>query len=49
MGTIGVVGPTRMPYGRTISTVNYLSLVLSQLIAELYGKKQPEPNSQGRK
>ena len=49
MGTISVVGPTRMPYARTISTVSYLSLVLSQLIAELYGKKQPEPNSQGRK
>jgi heat-inducible transcriptional repressor len=48
MGTISVVGPTRMPYARTISTVNYLSLVLSQLIAELYGKKQPEPNSKNK-
>jgi len=38
VGVIGVVGPTRMPYARTISTVNYLSLVLSQLIAELYGE-----------
>jgi heat-inducible transcriptional repressor len=43
LGTIGVVGPTRMPYARTISAVNYLSLVLSQLVAELYGKK-PEGN-----
>jgi heat-inducible transcriptional repressor len=39
IGTIGVVGPTRMPYARTISAVSYLSSVLSQLVAELYGKK----------
>ena len=39
IGTIGVVGPTRMPYARTISTVSYLSSVLSQLVAELYGRK----------
>lgn len=38
-GAIGVIGPTRMPYALTISTVRYLSLVLSQLVAELYGKK----------
>jgi len=36
VGTIGVVGPTRMPYARTISTIGYLSLVLSGLVAELY-------------
>jgi heat-inducible transcriptional repressor len=47
VGTIGVVGPTRMPYARTISVVSYLSLVLSQLVAELYGRKQPDTNSQG--
>jgi len=39
VGTIGVVGPTRMPYARTISTVVYLSSVLSGLLAELYGKE----------
>ena len=36
-GTICVVGPTRMPYARTIATVGYLSLVLSGLVAKLYG------------
>ena len=35
--TIGVIGPTRMPYARTISTVDYLSSVLSRLVTELYG------------
>jgi len=39
VGTIGVVGPTRMPYARAISTVDYLSVVLSQLVAELYGRE----------
>jgi heat-inducible transcriptional repressor len=41
VGTIGVIGPTRMPYARAISTVDYLSSVLNELVAELYGK---EPN-----
>jgi len=40
-GTVGVVGPTRMPYGHTISTVGYLSAVLSRLMAALYGKELP--------
>ena len=38
-GTIAVVGPTRMPYTRTIPTVYYLSSVLTQLLAGLYGKE----------
>jgi len=38
IGTIGVIGPVRMPYARTIPTVDYLSKVLSELVAELYGK-----------
>ena len=38
-GTLGVIGPTRMPYARAISTVSYLSSVLSGLVAELYGKE----------
>jgi heat-inducible transcriptional repressor len=41
VGTIGVVGPTRMPYARAISTVDYLSSVLSRLVTELYGRGTP--------
>ncbi len=41
VGNIGVIGPTRMPYGRTIATVGYLSLVLSALVAKLYGRETP--------
>ena len=43
-GTIGVIGPTRMPYARAISTISYLSLVLSKLTAELYNIESPETN-----
>jgi heat-inducible transcriptional repressor len=39
VGIVGVVGPTRMPYARTISAVEYLSSVLNLLVAELYGEK----------
>lgn len=39
VGIMSVVGPTRMPYARTISTVGYLSSVLNRLVAELYGRK----------
>jgi len=38
-GTIGVIGPTRMPYARAISSVSYLASVLSELMAELYGRQ----------
>ncbi len=41
VGTISVVGPTRMPYNRTIATVGYLSFVLSVLVAKLYGREVP--------
>jgi heat-inducible transcriptional repressor len=41
VGTIGVIGPTRMPYARAISTIGYLSAVMSRLVAELYGREMP--------
>ncbi len=42
VGTIGVIGPTRMPYDRTIATVDYLSLLLTTLVARLYGREVPD-------
>ena len=33
-GTLGVLGPMRMPYGRAISTVRFLSRLLSDLVTE---------------
>ncbi len=36
IGTIGVVGPIRMAYGRAISVLRYVSGVLSELVEETY-------------
>jgi heat-inducible transcriptional repressor len=35
-GALGVIGPTRMPYGRAISAVRYMGSLMSDLVAELY-------------
>ena len=40
-GTIAVVGPTRMPYSRSIAAIDYLAWLLSRMIARLYGKETP--------
>ena len=45
-GTIGIVGPTRMPYAHTVAAVGYLSSVLTKLVAELYGREIPTDMSQ---
>ncbi|OGO36702.1 MAG: heat-inducible transcription repressor HrcA [Chloroflexi bacterium RBG_16_57_8] len=37
-GTIGVIGPTRMPYARAIATVSFLGSVLSRLVGGLYDR-----------
>ncbi|MFC1954093.1 heat-inducible transcriptional repressor HrcA [Chloroflexota bacterium] len=47
VGTIGVIGPTRMPYARAIAAVEYLSSVLNALVAKLYGREasaEPDPS-----
>jgi heat-inducible transcriptional repressor len=38
-GVLGVIGPTRMAYPRTISTVRYISTVMSDLLGDLYGSE----------
>jgi heat-inducible transcriptional repressor len=35
-GAVGVVGPTRMPYGRTISAVRYVSVLMTNLISDIF-------------
>ena len=35
-GAIGVIGPTRMPYGRVISIVDYVSSLMSELVSQTY-------------
>ncbi|MBI4295750.1 MAG: heat-inducible transcription repressor HrcA [Chloroflexi bacterium] len=44
VGTIGVLGPTRMHYARAIATVAYLSSVLSALVSDLYKRQAHRKN-----
>jgi heat-inducible transcriptional repressor len=37
LGSIAVVGPTRMDYYRTISVIRYMSSLISLMVTELYG------------
>jgi heat-inducible transcriptional repressor len=36
VGVLGVIGPTRMAYPRSISTVRYIASLMSNLLADLY-------------
>jgi len=36
-GALGVIGPTRMPYERSISAVRYMGSLMSNLVSELCG------------
>ena len=38
VGIVGLIGPTRMAYPRSISTVRYISAMMSDLLAHLYGE-----------
>jgi heat-inducible transcriptional repressor len=35
-GTLGVLGPMRMPYGRTISTVRFVAGLLSNMVEDMF-------------
>jgi len=41
IGTIAIIGPTRMPYSRSIAAIDYMAWLLSRMIARLYGKEAP--------
>jgi heat-inducible transcriptional repressor len=36
-GLLGVIGPTRMQYGRAIAVVRYMAQVMNELLGEVYG------------
>lgn len=40
-GTLGVLGPTRMRYGRAISAVRYMSDLMSSLMGDIYDDTMP--------
>jgi heat-inducible transcriptional repressor len=37
MGTLGVLGPTRLHYGRAVSAVRYVAGLMSDLLIDIYG------------
>jgi len=41
-GALGVMGPTRMQYGRAISAVRYMGSLMSDLVAELHRGEFPK-------
>jgi heat-inducible transcriptional repressor len=45
-GALGVLGPVRMPYGRAVSVVRFVSRLLSSLIVQLYGDQPLPPATQ---
>ncbi len=44
-GALGVVGPTRMSYGRAISAVRFVAGLMSQLVQEVYALEESEAQS----
>ena len=42
VGTVGVLGPTRMPYSRVISAVRYVAGLMSGLMYQVYGYGSPD-------
>lgn len=36
-GVVGIIGPTRMPYPRSISAVHFIARTMSELLGELHG------------
>ena len=39
VGTLGVLGPTRMPYSRVISAVRYVAGLMTGLMADVFGQE----------
>ena len=41
-GLLGIIGPTRMPYDRSISTVRYVSAIMSDMLRHVHTDDEPE-------
>jgi heat-inducible transcriptional repressor len=46
-GLLGIVGPTRMQYGRAVAVVRYLTQLLNDLLAETYNPQDVSDNVSG--
>lgn len=45
-GTLGVVGPTHLNYGRAISTVRFVSSLMTDLFTNLFGETGEQPSAE---
>lgn len=45
-GALGVLGPLRMQYARTVSVVRFVSQLLSSLVFDMYGGDLPTPTGE---
>jgi len=45
-GALGVLGPTRMRYGRAISTVRYVANLMTGMLDDIYGEPDPTPDQE---
>ncbi|MHB8618997.1 MAG: heat-inducible transcriptional repressor HrcA, partial [Chloroflexota bacterium] len=48
-GVLGIVGPTRMPYSRVISTVRYTASILEELVHAVHGAGEGSPENETRR
>ena len=46
-GILGVLGPIRMPYGHTISTVNFMANLLSNMVGETMSNESDTKENDG--
>lgn len=46
-GTVAVIGPTRMPYGRNVAAVRYVADLMSGLVTDYYLEGLPEGTPKG--
>lgn len=47
-GVLGVIGPLRMSYGRTMGAVRYVAGLMSERVEEFYGPQTGEPRRLGQ-
>ena len=47
-GVLGIVGPLRMPYGRSIGAMRFVAALMSELIEDVYGFERRLPSGKGR-
>ncbi len=45
-GALGVLGPTRMRYGRAISAVRYVASLMSGMMGNVYGERPDDPEDE---